>query len=192
MAVRVDTDFLSQRQLRQKPQYIDVMAGEHTLHDVAVSLPAAPGRFRRLVLTRDLDRPFNERDRRLLGLLRPHLREIWDDSQLGRAKAPQLTPREWEVLHLVSAGLSNASIAAHLIISVATVRKHLENIYDRLGVRTRTTAAAIAFPSHLAATRPGSATPAMRQTAPRPHEEIPSARPLPNRNGAYRRSSRSD
>lgn len=144
--VILDTDFLTQRQWRRSPQYLDVMAEEHVLHDVVVSLPAAPGRFRRLVLTRDLDVPFTERDRRLLGLLRPHLTEIWLACDGLRNRAPQLTDREWEVLYLAGSGLSNSDIATHLFISTATVRKHLEHVFDKLGVRTRAAATAIALP----------------------------------------------
>jgi LuxR family transcriptional regulator, maltose regulon positive regulatory protein len=53
-----------------------------------------------------------------------------------------LSARETEVLRLVTAGCSNQEIADRLIISVATVRKHVENIHGKLGVQSRTQAAA--------------------------------------------------
>jgi DNA-binding CsgD family transcriptional regulator len=53
-----------------------------------------------------------------------------------------LSTREHEVLALVRDGLRNAEIAEALWVSPATVRKHLENIYDKLGVHTRTAAVA--------------------------------------------------
>jgi DNA-binding CsgD family transcriptional regulator len=53
-----------------------------------------------------------------------------------------LTGRQAEVLRLVTAGETDAHIAAELCISRLTVRKHLENIYSRLGVTSRTAAAA--------------------------------------------------
>lgn len=53
-----------------------------------------------------------------------------------------LSRREWEVLGLVEDGLTNADIAAALWISPGTVRTHLENIYAKLGVRSRTAAVA--------------------------------------------------
>ncbi|HMQ32416.1 MAG TPA: LuxR C-terminal-related transcriptional regulator [Chloroflexaceae bacterium] len=53
-----------------------------------------------------------------------------------------LSAREREVLGLVAAGCSNQEIAERLIISVATVRKHVENIHGKLGVQSRTQAAA--------------------------------------------------
>jgi LuxR family transcriptional regulator, maltose regulon positive regulatory protein len=46
------------------------------------------------------------------------------------------------VLALIAAGCSNQAIADRLIISVATVRKHVENIHGKLGVQSRTQAAA--------------------------------------------------
>ena len=53
-----------------------------------------------------------------------------------------LTAREVEVLVAVAAGGSNRDVAAALTISEATVRRHLANIYVKLGVGTRTAAAA--------------------------------------------------
>jgi DNA-binding CsgD family transcriptional regulator len=53
-----------------------------------------------------------------------------------------LTPRERQILALVARGKTNAEIAELLWISPTTVRKHLENVYAKLGVRTRTAAAA--------------------------------------------------
>jgi DNA-binding CsgD family transcriptional regulator len=75
------------------------------------------------------------------------------DEEPGRAwrvPAPEalaalpLTPREREVLALAARGATNAEIADELVVSPRTVKKHLEQIYDELGVRGRTAAAAIA------------------------------------------------
>lgn len=48
-----------------------------------------------------------------------------------------LTPREKEILELIKTGLQNKEIAEKLHISPQTVRKHLENIYDKLQVNNR-------------------------------------------------------
>jgi DNA-binding NarL/FixJ family response regulator len=48
-----------------------------------------------------------------------------------------LTTRESEVARLVAEGLSNAQIAAQLVISDATARTHVERIRSKLGVRSR-------------------------------------------------------
>ena len=55
-----------------------------------------------------------------------------------------LTPRQIEVLRLVAAGRTNREVAAELVISEHTVRRHLQNIYTLLGVSTRAAAVAIA------------------------------------------------
>ncbi|SER95673.1 LuxR C-terminal-related transcriptional regulator [Corynebacterium cystitidis] len=63
-----------------------------------------------------------------------------------RDKAPRssLTPRELEVLQLVAGGASNREIGQELMLSEATVKSHLVHIYDKLGVRSRTSAVASA------------------------------------------------
>lgn len=52
-----------------------------------------------------------------------------------------LSIREREVLQLVSEGLTNQQIATRLVISIRTVKKHIENIHGKLGVQNRTQAA---------------------------------------------------
>ena len=60
-----------------------------------------------------------------------------------------LTSREREVLGWLARGKSNAEIAMILGISAATVGKHLEHIYPKLGVENRTAAASFADESAL-------------------------------------------
>ena len=68
---------------------------------------------------------------------------------IGRQSAPAdlhgLTPREAEVLRLVAAGKSNRAIATELVISEHTVARHVQNIFAKLGVSSRTAASAFAF-----------------------------------------------
>jgi DNA-binding CsgD family transcriptional regulator len=59
-----------------------------------------------------------------------------------RRLLPRLTPREREILDLVAEGGTNDEIAARLWVSPGTVGRHLEHIYAKLGVHTRTAAAA--------------------------------------------------
>jgi DNA-binding NarL/FixJ family response regulator len=56
-----------------------------------------------------------------------------------------LSARELEVLRLLAAGRSNRAIAADLVISEHTVARHVQNIFSKLGVSSRTAAAAYAF-----------------------------------------------
>jgi len=69
--------------------------------------------------------------------------------QLSRAAAPKaaggLSTREVQVLALVAAGNSNRAIAAELFLSEKTVERHVSNIFTKLGVGSRTAAAAYAF-----------------------------------------------
>jgi DNA-binding NarL/FixJ family response regulator len=60
---------------------------------------------------------------------------------------PELTPREREVLGLVAEGLTNRQIADRLVVSEHTVHRHLTNLMRKLGVTSRTAAAAIAVRS---------------------------------------------
>lgn len=48
-----------------------------------------------------------------------------------------LTPRELEVVALLSEGLTNVEIAKRLYLSVHTIKSNLENIYDKLSVHNR-------------------------------------------------------
>lgn len=68
------------------------------------------------------------------------------DRLATREQTPRtsLTPRELEVLQLVAAGSSNREIGRELMLSEATVKSHLVHIYDKLGVRSRTSAVASA------------------------------------------------
>ena len=54
-----------------------------------------------------------------------------------RLPGSPMSAREMEVAHLVARGMSNADIAAELVISIRTVTSHLDHIYARLGVRSR-------------------------------------------------------
>jgi DNA-binding CsgD family transcriptional regulator len=71
-----------------------------------------------------------------------------------RAKRPPaypagLTAREVEVLRLVAAGLTDAQVAEHLVISLRTVNTHLTSIYNKLGVSSRAAATRFAVERHL-------------------------------------------
>ena len=121
-------------------------------HDLMLTMPAqpgpvpAPGRTVRLFFLRGPGPDFSERDRALLTLLRPHLQRAYLDAERRRHPAPRLTPRQTDLLRLLAAGHTNTQIARRLGISEATVRSHLEGIYERLNVSSRTAAVTRAFP----------------------------------------------
>jgi LuxR family maltose regulon positive regulatory protein len=99
-------------------------------------------------------RTFVDEGRPMVGLLRQALSRGIAPRYVGRLLAAcegpaehrrliePLSQREKEVLGLVAAGLKNQEIADQLVISVATVKRHLTNIYGKLGVSHRTQALA--------------------------------------------------
>lgn len=107
-------------------------------HELIAVLPPRGGVVRALELFRDT--PYDDREVDLFRLVRPHLVEL-ADRRLGElAHRPVLTQRQWEILHGVAAGATNLQIAHRLGTAESTVRKHLENVFERLGVTSRTEA----------------------------------------------------
>ena len=111
---------------------------------------------------------FTERDRLAFNFLRPHLAQAYSNARkyhklqetlsqlqqslvektlpsLNSLKSLELSQRETEVLTLVIQGKDNKTIAAQMNVGISTVRKHLENIYHKLDVQSRTEAIAHAL-----------------------------------------------
>ena len=72
------------------------------------------------------------------------LNEKCGDAAWSALGAHGLTPRESEVLAWVAKGKTNADVGVILGLSDRTVQKHLEHIYQKLGVETRTMASLLA------------------------------------------------
>jgi DNA-binding NarL/FixJ family response regulator len=70
------------------------------------------------------------------------------------APLAELTPRELEVLRLVARGLSNADIAASLVVGDATVKTHVARIFSKLNLHDRAQAVVLAYETGLI--QPGS------------------------------------
>ncbi|HEU0237364.1 MAG TPA: helix-turn-helix transcriptional regulator [Candidatus Limnocylindrales bacterium] len=150
------SDVVSWRAYRETALYREYFRPGGIDHLLDLALEAGGGRQRSVLFCRERgDRDFTERDRAVLELLRPHLRAREARADLRRrvlattadhpdglaGAATALTPREREVVYLAGAGRTNAEIAGALWISPATVKKHLENVYLKLGVGSRAAAA---------------------------------------------------
>ncbi|MEZ4681474.1 MAG: LuxR C-terminal-related transcriptional regulator [Caldilineaceae bacterium] len=68
--------------------------------------------------------------------------DMAQEKSQSRELIESLSDRELEILHLVATGLSNSQLADELIVTVGTIKKHLNNIYGKLGVASRTQAIA--------------------------------------------------
>jgi DNA-binding CsgD family transcriptional regulator len=154
------TDSLSHAEFRRTPLYADYYATVGLDHVLSLPLHADGRMIVAFVLNRTR-RDFSERERDLLEVIRPHLATLYRQSyslaEAQRALAASgepsplcegppdaiasLTPREREVLGWVAAGKTNAQIATILGAMPRTVAKHLERIFEKLGVETRTAAA---------------------------------------------------
>jgi len=66
-------------------------------------------------------------------------------SSNGNGRLDALTPRERDVLHLLSEGLDGVAIAEQLFLAPATVRNHIQHILGKLGVHSRAEAVALAL-----------------------------------------------
>ena len=138
------SDLVSARAFRQTTAYAVAMKPFGVDYELKLWLPAPPGQTRCFCFARGPGRDFSTRDLELLRLVRPHLVRL--RARWARGPRPsQLTERERDVLELVAQGLTNREVAQRLFISPLTVRKHLEHVYEKLGVRTRAGAVAAAF-----------------------------------------------
>jgi DNA-binding CsgD family transcriptional regulator len=138
------SDRIRRRDLLRLDFYREVMEPLGIEDDLIVLLPAEEHTTAGFSFTRD--QPFTDRDLTILELLAPHLARARARMRLQAVRRESdLTEREWEVLEWVAKGKRNKEIASLMGVSVNTVRKHLEHVFPKLGVRTRTAAVAKAF-----------------------------------------------
>lgn len=139
------SDFLSWRTFSRLEIYQHICRANHTADSFRVYLPptSTTARFFFFDVQR---RGFRAHQRALLELLRPHLalrRRRWESAIDPRLRG--LTRREAQILEAVAVGATNGQVAERFSISPHTVRTHLEHIFEKLHVRTRTEAAAVLF-----------------------------------------------
>jgi DNA-binding CsgD family transcriptional regulator len=137
-------DFMSARELARLPIYSEFLRPFKSI--LSVALPTAPSRTRVFQLFREDAKPFTDQDMTTLRLMGPHLYVLYRNAAAQRREPVRLTARELDVMRCVAYGLETAQIAEQLVVSPSTVRKHLENVFQRLGVSSRLAAVARVFP----------------------------------------------
>jgi DNA-binding CsgD family transcriptional regulator len=152
------TDLISQRQFQQTGLYWDQFKPVGARYQLGI-FPDVPGHIVGLSINRGKN--FSQRESDLVRLLAPHIirahanAKLFTALQKNAARTPAFspaalhragfTPRESEVLQWLVEGKRNSEIALILGAKTRTIGKHVENILAKLGVETRTAAAARAM-----------------------------------------------
>lgn len=152
------SDLVPDQDFHRTPLFNEYYRAIHIDHVMAVPLYVDDKLLVSFVLNR-ANRGFDDHERALLDLIRPQLANLYRlegalesarphaavSGGRGNADMGRLTAREREVLEWVIAGKTNRDIGQILGAQPRTVEKHLERIYEKLGVETRTAAAMRAF-----------------------------------------------
>lgn len=153
------SDLVTQAELQDMPLYQEVYAPLDVHYQMAFNLPGAEGRVLAIALSRG-ECDYSDAERDFANRVRPFLIQAYLNaitfSSLRTARTRDVvavllespivggvTRREAEVLRLLALGRSNQHIAVELGISDRTVGKHLEHAFRKLGVRDRSSAAAL-------------------------------------------------
>jgi DNA-binding CsgD family transcriptional regulator len=135
------SDSLTRREFRETALYNDYYRRVGIDHVIAVPLFVDQSLLVSFVLNRN-GKDFNDREKSLLDLVREPLAAFY---RLALARSRgfgtlPVTAREREVLEWLAAGKTDREIGEILAMSPRTVQKHLQHIYEKLGVETRTAA----------------------------------------------------
>lgn len=141
------SDCLPLEAWKQHPIYLNCRSRSKLLYSL-IAFQGEGGKVERAISLDRKDRDFTSRDRLMLTHLYRHIflslsrlikkpnQRPWREPVLKDWLATELgvTNREAEVLSLLRLGLNNSELADRMRLSTGTVRKHLENIYRKLGV----------------------------------------------------------
>jgi DNA-binding CsgD family transcriptional regulator len=151
-AVIAISDVLTERQFQQTPLYCDIMRPMDVKHQLVVGLQV-PHHVAGMTISRDME--FTGGERALVQAVAPHLALAHSTYQtLATLRAARemeyqpeafaglgLTPSESEVVAWVVQGKRDQEIAQILGATTRTIQKHVQRIFAKLGVETRTAAA---------------------------------------------------
>jgi DNA-binding CsgD family transcriptional regulator len=152
-ATRRISDLVPQRNFRSSPLFDEYYRAVGINYVMALPIHVDGKELVSFVFNRH-DSDFTDRDRACADTIRPHLGDIYrmtralDDARAAwgvpgpspAAAGEALTPREQEVMRWLAGGKTDRDIGDILGISPRTVHKHLQRIYEKLGVETRTAA----------------------------------------------------
>jgi DNA-binding CsgD family transcriptional regulator len=151
------SDLVAERGFRGTPLYDEYYRAVGVHYAMALPVHVHGKELVSFVFNRQ-DRDFSDRDRACAEAIRPHLgdlyrmtraldgaRAAWGVPSTREPAGSPLTAREHEVLQWLASGKTDKDIGAILGISPRTVHKHLQRIYEKLGVETRTAAVARAM-----------------------------------------------
>jgi DNA-binding CsgD family transcriptional regulator len=140
------SDFLSDLKFRELGLYRDFYQPRGVNHQLAMSVPSPRGGLIGIALNRQRG-DFSEYDVQMLNSLRIHVKQTAGISALLHPPALRgpngellLTPREEEILKLAAQGHASKQIANHLFVKPCTISNHLNHIYRKLGVSSRSAA----------------------------------------------------
>jgi DNA-binding CsgD family transcriptional regulator len=168
-SVTKPTDFMSEREWRNLPLYVEhFREGPKTSHELMMCLPDGKNRQVRILFWRHSGRDFSERERFELQLLMPHVEAAYRRGERLRSNL-QLTARQHQLLQLVAEGYTNMQIGRRMDLAEGTVRTHLDNIYSRLGVRSRTEAVTRVLGA--SGPTPAASNPTMSSATQRPYRQ---------------------
>jgi DNA-binding CsgD family transcriptional regulator len=151
-ATRRISDLVPERDFRSSPLYDEYYRAVRIDYVMALPVHVEGRELVSFVFNRS-GSDFTERDRACAEAIRPHLGDIYrmaralDDARAAwgvpappRGAGEPLTAREQEVMRWLAGGKTDRDIGDILGISPRTVHKHLQRIYEKLGVETRTAA----------------------------------------------------
>ncbi|MBI5902217.1 MAG: hypothetical protein HZB84_01890 [Deltaproteobacteria bacterium] len=156
-AVKI-SDFLSDRRYRRLALYNEFCKKYDVEYQICAPLKCMWSGLKGIAFHRDR-RDFSERDRLMLNLISPHICQAYGNAEAisaiernivasGQAREggiTGLTLREKEALYWLAQGKGNHDISVIMHIKVCTVKKHLENIYRKIGVENRASAMLMAI-----------------------------------------------